>query len=103
MFYSVVSGENSAASVVQCLFQQYYSKHLFSAALGQLCFMQYSAYFSISYIESLYSAVLGQQRYLYYKCLFQDYYRSICIALLWDSSALCIISAYFSTTTEVFV
>ena len=58
-FYSVVSGENSAASVVQCLFQQYYSKHLYRAALGQLCFMQYSAYFSISYIESLYSAVFG--------------------------------------------
>jgi hypothetical protein len=64
--------------------------------------MQYSAYFSISTLYQ-YSAALGQQRYLYYKCLFQHYYRSICIALLWDSSALCIISAYFSTTTEVFV
>jgi hypothetical protein len=67
LFYSAVSGENSAASVVQCLFQQYYSKHLYSAALGQLCFMQYSAYFSISTLYQ-YSAALGQQRYLYYKC-----------------------------------
>ena len=49
-----------------------------SAALGQLRFPQYSAYFSIT---------------------------TVCtsIALHWDSSALCIISAYFSTTTEVFV
>jgi hypothetical protein len=35
LFDSAVSEENSAASVVQCLFQQYYSKHLYSTALGQ--------------------------------------------------------------------
>jgi hypothetical protein len=61
-FYSVVSGENSAASVVQCLFQQYYSKHLYRAALGQLCFMQYSAYFSISTLNHFIVLFLEQQR-----------------------------------------